>query len=46
MKKRQYRSRQGRSDSRYIETSKALAAAGILFVAAMGVYLLMNLLNL
>ncbi len=46
MKKRQYRSRQGRSDSRYVETSKALAAAGILFLAVIGVYLLMNLFNL
>ena len=46
MKKRQYRSRQGRSDNRYIETSKTLAAAGILFVAAMGVYLFINLFNL
>jgi len=46
MKKRQYRSRQGRSDGRYIETSKVLAAAGILFVAAMGVYFFINLFNL
>jgi hypothetical protein len=46
IKPRQYRSRQGRSDERYIETSKVLVAAGIIFVAAMGIFFLINLINL
>jgi len=46
MKKRQYRSRQGRSDSKYLESYKTIAAAFILFLAAMVIYLLVNLFNL